>query len=165
MNVVQMMFLFAGTAFVTWWFLLGILNPFIDAALAIIGCALEIILTFFFGYISKASNVIEKKITNPVRSVTKRIHIPSLVVATIYFLIGAAVFVLDHFYATKIYAEDATTFYPFIFQGTKYWATKEALQFGGFFMFLSACYALGVLLRGLDKLLNRQIRISIVINR
>lgn len=166
MNVyVQMLFIFGAGAFLTWWFLLGLLNPFINASLAIIKCALEVILTFFFSCISALSNEIERRITLPIRRIKQRIHIHPLIKAGFYLTIGFSVFVLDHFYATKIYAEDETKFYDFVIGGNKYWVTEEALSIGGFFIFIGSLYLVGVVLRALNQLLDHPIRISIVLQK
>lgn len=166
MNVyVQMLFIFGAAAFLTWWFLLGLLNPFINACLAIIKCALEVILTFFFSGISALSNKIERRITFPIRRIKQRIHIHPIIKAGFYLTIGFSIFVLDHFYATKIYAEDETKFYNFILQGKTYWITEEALSIGGFFIFIGTLYLAGVVLKALNQLLDRPIRISIVLQK
>ena len=103
-GVVKMLFAFSAMAFVTWWFYLGLLDPYINAMLAIIKCALVAALTLFIG---------------PLRKILKRIHIPTIGKAAIFLLLGASIFVWDHFYATKIYAEDQAVFYDFIIFGKK----------------------------------------------
>jgi len=80
-----------------------------------------------------------------------------------YLLLGALIFVLDHVYGTVIYAEDETTFYHVFFQGTTYWITKAGLTIGGLFVGLGLLYLLNEILKGIHRLLNRTVRISVVV--
>lgn len=118
---VRLLYIFAGTCFVTYWFYLRLLNPFIDSALAIVKCALYVLLMFFFGCVGKVYMVIKKIIGDPIRNVLQRIHIrihiPLVMKVIVYYLVGFGIFVLDHLYGTKIYEADETTFYHVVFQG------------------------------------------------
>lgn len=157
----KLLFVLTATGIATVWFAQGLLNPFVKAVFSIVVCALDILFTFFFGRIGKLSNVIENKITKPYR----KIHFPPLFKALLYFSVGVLIWVLDNKYATSLYAEDQATFYPFVITGKKYWITENGFFIGGFFVFLSAMYVLGVVLRALNKLLNQPIQISIVVNK
>lgn len=162
---VQMLFLFTGTGIVTYWFVLRLLNPFIDSAIAIVKCALYVLLSFFVGCVDKVGNVLEKKIGDPIRNVIQRIHIPLFVKVVLYFTVGVGIFVLDHVYGTKIYEADETTFYHVFFRGTTYWITEAGLVIGGFFIGLATLLVLIEILKKIDNLLSRPIRISVVIQK
>lgn len=162
---VQMLFLFAGTGIVTYWFYLRLLNPFIDAAIAIMMCALYVILSFFFGSVEKVYNLVKRKTVDPIRNIIQRIHIPLLVKVFIYFIIGVGIFVLDQLYGTKIYEADETTFYHVLFRGTTYWITQAGLIIGGFFIGLATLIVIIELWKAIDNLLSRPIRISVVIQK
>lgn len=157
------LFLLTGTAFVTWWFLLGLLNPFIDSASSIIKCAVSTVFFFFFGPIIKLINKLYNTIIKPVRRTLQKVHLPYVIKAIFYLFLGVGIVILDQLYATKIFAEDQTTFYNIVFQGKKYWITQIATIAGGFFIGLGTLYTLDLILNGINKLLDRMIRISIVI--
>jgi hypothetical protein len=163
---VLLLFVLTATGIATVWFAQGLLNPFIHIVLSIIACALEIVLTFFFGWIGKLSNVIEAKITKSIRRAIDRIHIPRLIKALMYFLVGTTVFILDYLYGKILFNYDETIpFYHYYFFGKSYWMSSYAIIIGGFFILVSAMYVLGVILRGLNKLLDRPIRVSIVVQK
>lgn len=158
MNVyMQILFIFGAGAFLTWWFLKGLLNPFLEAAFSIVITGLFVVVSFFLNpFISLA------------RSVThflRKIFRPVWVKIIVYSFLGIGIIVLDHFYATTIYAEDETVFYHYIILGKTYWITQAAFRIGGFFLFLDAIYILDVILKGLNKLLNHPMRISIVVQK
>ena len=166
MNVyMQTLFVCTASAFLTWWFLLGLLNPFIDSALAIIKCALYVILSFIFGGITGIYDALGEKIIHPIRRIFRPVHVPPLVKALIFFMLGALIFVLDHIYGTKIYAEDETIFYHIVFLEKTYWITQAGLVIGGFFIGLAALYLLNEMWKGINKLLSHTIRVSVVIRR
>jgi hypothetical protein len=146
----QMLFIFGAGAFLTWWFYLGLLNPYINAMGAIIKCAITAFFTLLI---------------NPLRPIIQRIHIPTLGKAAVFFLLGASILVWDHFYATKIYAEDQAVFYDFIIFGKKYWVMSVSLAYSGIFLFVGSLYLVTAILRMLNKLLDHPMQISIVINR
>lgn len=167
----KLVFLLTGAAIVTYWFYLKLLNPFIDAAIAIVKCALVVILTFFFKCVGIVYAMLAKTIGDPIRKVTQRIHIrihihiPLAMKIFVYFMVGVGFFVLDHFYGTKIYEADETTFYHVVFQGTTYWITQQGLVIGGFFVVLATLITIGEIWSAIDNLLSRPIRISVVIQK
>lgn len=143
---IQLLFLLTATAIVTWWYILELLNPFIKNAFAIITCALDVILTFFL------------------RRIKQRIHMPPLIKALFYLMFGTAVFIFDHIYGVKLFESDETNvFYHINFQGTTYWISQLGVIIGGFLISLGALYVFKETLKGLNKLLDRSISISIVV--
>lgn len=153
----QMLFIFGAGAFLTWWFLQGLLNPFIKAAVGIVVTGLFVVVSFFISPILWVVRLIYRFI--------QQIFAPVWVKISVFILIGVSIFILDHFYNIKIYAEDQTTFYHIIFLNKTYWITLQAIEIGGFFLFLASIYLLGEILKGLDWILNRMINISIIIHR
>lgn len=159
------LFLLTAQAFVIWWFLLGLLNPFIDSAAAIVKCAFSTVFFFFFDPIMKLINKLNRKILKPIHHTIQQIHIPKVMKAVFYLSFGIGIVILDQLYATKIFAEDETTFYDIVFQGKKYWITQVALLWGGIFFGLGALYAIDLILSGIYKLFDRRIRVSIVVHK
>lgn len=154
----KLLFVFTGLTVLTLWFAEGLLNPFIKAAASIIFTALLVLFKFFFGWIG----IVLVKITKPFRN----IHFPPFVKALLYFLFGAMFFVLDQIYGKQLFELDETIlFYHVHIGGWSFWISKYAIMIGGFFIFISACYMIGIILRGLNKLLDHPVHISIVINR
>lgn len=149
---VELLFVFGAAAFLTRWFLLGLLNPFIEATVSIIMTAIMVILTFLFGWIGKLP--------------MWRLHFPPVVKMFIYFFIGASVFYLDHIFGKQLFELDETIpYYPVSIHGVSLWVSGYAYTIGGFFIFLSACYLVGIILRGLNRLLDHPMRITVVINK
>lgn len=148
--------LFTGTAIMTIWFANGYLNSFIKNILNIVGPAFFIPLSFFISFITN-------HIVKPIKNFIHRIHIPHGIKIVLYLLIGMGILVFDHFYATTLFEADETTFYHFIFQGTTYWVTQEALIIGGFFISIGAFLLLMEILEGINKILSIPIHISIII--
>ena len=162
----QILFIMGGGLFLTWWFLQGLLNPFIHAVLAILKTALVAILTLFFNVINSLSNVIYAKITKPVRKVTRRIHLPDLAKASIYLLIGAVVFYVDQLYGKRLFEVNETIpFYPIGIMDKSYWVSGYAFWTGGFSLFLASWNILKVILGSLNLLLDHPMRISIVVQK
>lgn len=163
---IQFLYLLSLSAILTWLFLTQRLNPFINAALSILGFALELFVDLCFRPIGWAGTRIEKHVTNPVRSVTKRIHIHPLVKALLYATLGIGVFALDHKYAIEIFKSDETfAMYPMEINGMKFWVSEAALWIGGFFIGVSALYTVGWVLKALNRLLDRTVRFNIVFYR
>lgn len=157
MNVyMQMLFIFGAGAFLTWWFLQGLLNPFIKAVFSIVITGLFVVVSFFFGpFIFIARKIID---------LLHWIFGPVWMKILVYSLVGIGILILDHLYNTRIFAEDETTFYSVVVKGTKYWITLPAIEIAGFFLFLAACYTIGIVLRGLNTLLDHPMHISIVVH-
>jgi len=163
---VQMLFVFTISGILTWAFLKKLLNPFINAVLAILACTFDVLLTFFFGPIGWAGNKIDKHISGPIRKATIKIHVPTLVKALIYAVLGVAVFALDHVYGVRIFQSDESfAMYPIEINGVKFWVSEVALWIGGFFIGLSILYTVNEILRGLNRLLDRTVQISFLFYR
>lgn len=159
---ILILFIAGASSFLTWWLLLGLLNPYIDAILGILKCAFGVLLNFLADGIFKLVFLINRILVKPIRKMIQKIHIPTVIKGVIFLALGISIFALDHFYATKIYAEDQTTFYDFIIFGKKYWVTQVALMYGGIFIFLASLYFLKVILQLLNKMLDHPLDISIV---
>jgi hypothetical protein len=163
---ILLVFLLTATGITTVWFSQGLLNQFLKNVLSIVACALDILFSFFFGYINKLSNVIDNRVTKPVRRVKSRIHIPRIVKALIYFLLGTGIFILDYFYGKALFNADETIpFYHVSALGRSYWISEYATILGGIFIFLGAINLLGVLLKALFTFLDYPVSISIAIFR
>ena len=159
----SLLFLLTGTGIVTLLFASGRLNPFLDIVFAIIKCAIEAVLRLLFGWIGRVSHKIEEKIITPIR---KNVHIPLLIMAEVSLLIGSLVFYLDHIYEKRIFeADESVRFYHVKFLGGTYWVTQTALFIGGFFIGLFVLYVLKMILRGLNRLLDHPVHISITVHR
>ncbi len=150
--------LLTGTVIMTIWFANGYLNSFIKNILNIVGPAFFIPLSFFISFITN-------HIVKPIKNFIRRIHIPHSIKIVLYLLIGMGILVFDHFYGTSFFEADETTFYHFIFQGTTYWVTQEALIIGGFFISIGAFLLLMEILEGINKILSIPIHISIIIKK
>jgi len=152
---IKLLFFYAGASFLTWWFLKGLLNPFIEAVVGIVITGLFVVLSFFLSPFIRVARMIYRFIL--------RILAPVWVKIPVYTLLGAGIFVLDHFYGTTIYAEDETVFYSIVFWGTKYWITQQGLTIGGFFLGLAVLYLTGVILKFINWLIDHPIHISILL--
>ena len=142
-SYVQLVFLLTLSAILTWWFLKGLLNPFIKAALAILAGAINILLTFFF---------------RP----TSRI----LLKALFYTIFGITVFAIDHRYGTRLFETNETLAYvPMEIYEITFWVSQPALWIGGFSLGLSVLYIGNELMKWLNHLLDRTLCISIVFTR
>ena len=120
------LFVLGAGPFLTWWFLQGLLNPFIEAAAGIIITGLYVVVSFFLSpFIGTA---------RAVRRFFQRLFEPVWVKIAVYAFLGAGIFVLDHYYNTKVFAEDQTTFYRIVFAGRVFWITDFAAWTGGFFL-------------------------------
>jgi len=155
--LIKLLFLFGGASFLLWWFLKGLLNPFIEAAVAIVMTAVVTIAGFFLDPVI----AITRAILRPIR----RILTPVWVKIPVYLILGAGIFVLDHYYNTKVFAEDETTFYRLVIADRVFWVTSIAFWSGSFLLLLSAWYILKVILRGLNRLLDRPIHISVIVQK
>lgn len=113
----------------------------------------------------KLNKSIEKTIIRPIHHAVQQIHIPKMMKAVFYMSLGVAIVILDQLYATKIFAEDEITFYNIVFRGKKYWITQVASIWGGIFFGLGALYAIDLILSGINKLLDRRVRLSIVVHK
>ena len=153
----KLLFLLTGTAFLTWWFLLGLLNPYIEAAFGILITGLFVVVSFFLSPF--------------IRIARKLYHFLQLLFAPVWVkivgfaFIGAGIFLLDHFYNTTIFAEDQTTFYRIVVANRIFWVTDFAAWTGGFSLGLAALYLIEVMLNFINWLIDRPIQISIVIQK
>lgn len=142
-------------SFLTWWFLLGLLNPFIEAAVSITVAGVLIVARFVLA-----------PLLLPIEGIRWLIrHIHPLVGAVMYLLVGAGVFALDHFYNTKIFAEDEVTFYKVGILDHTYWVTEIACWVGGFFIICGLWILISALFRLINRFLDRTIDLSIVFYR
>lgn len=158
-----LLYLLTATGIVTVWFATGRLNDFIDAAKAICYCAVNGFLTLLIIGINATSAVIEKKITKPLR---KHVHIRPFIGAEIYLLIGLTILLIDQFYGKNAFASDETIgFYHVEFIGQTLWITQPAAWGAGIFLAMGLWYFIKLAFLALDRLLDRQIRISIVVRR
>ncbi len=163
MNVyVQMLFIFGAALFLTWWFLLGLLNPLIDAAAAIVKTALVAILTVFFMGISKLSDAIDMYIQEPIRRFIQKI--PISVKILFYLLLGLGIFAGDQLYGKQLFEFDETIqFYRLSIEGQSYWVSVYALVLSGFFVGLAVLYSIGEILKALNYILDQPVRISVIV--
>lgn len=142
----------------------GLFHDFILAAVSIISCAFDVIFgQIFLGWISRTRDAIALRITDPYHAFVGRI--PRGFKATFYTLLGYGIFVLDHMYNTKIYAEDETKFYDFLIYGHKYWVTEIALKVGGVILAYGLLYFLGLLAEAFFALIDKRIRIFITMRK
>jgi hypothetical protein len=161
---IQILFILTLGLILTWWFLNGLLNPFIDAVIAIVKCAVTVIFSALFESINKATKIYDANITQQIQKFKNRHQLSTLAKALIFFSFGVAVLILDQIYGRKFFNYDETIpFYPIIIQNHTYWISKYALLFGGCFIGISSLYFIGEILSKINKLLNHPIRISIVI--
>lgn len=165
-----MLFLYVLTlsSILTWAFLHKHLNPFINTAFAILGCALEIIVTFFMLPISWFGKKIDTHLTKPIGKLKKRIHIriPAFVKAVFCALLAAGVFLLDHMYNKYVFATDETLImYPIKINGVIFWVSEMALWIGGFLVVMSLLYIVGEILMFLNRLLDHTMKLRITIYR
>lgn len=148
-NILTILIVMVMASFLTWWFLLGLLNPFIEASVSITVAGVLLVARVPF--------------LLPIEGIRWLIsHIHPLVGAVMYLLVGAGVFVLDHFYNTKIFAEDEVTFYKVGILDHTYWVTEIACWIGGFFIFCGLWILIGAFLRLINRLLDRTIGVSII---
>lgn len=158
----QILFVLTLSGILTWAFLKKLLNPIIDAALAILGCAIETILTFLMIPVGWTANRIEKHITVPVHNVTKRIHIPAIIKALVWALAAGIVLYMDQKYGKSWFTSDETfAMYPITVDETKFWVSELALWSGGFCLFLSAIYILDVVIAAFNAVFDRTIQLDI----
>ncbi|MFZ2025421.1 MAG: hypothetical protein WAV51_04005 [Microgenomates group bacterium] len=150
--------LLTGTAILTVLFSKGYLNTLISNILRIIKSAIIIPISSFISFIHTF-------FIKPIIKIIRRIHLPLGIKIVLYFLIGIGILTLDHFYGTTLFEADETTFYHFIFQGTTYWVTQEALIIGGFFLGIGVFLLLMEILEGINKILSTPIHISIIIKK
>lgn len=163
-----LLFVFTFSAIIAWAFIRKYLNPLIDATLAILGCALETMVTFIMLPISWTAKKIDTYIVQPIENLKKRfhIHIPMLVKACFYALIGIGLFLLDHRYSTGLFANDETfIMYPMEINGIKFWVSEYALWGGGLFLGMSSIILLNEILKTLNRLLDRTIHLNIIVYR
>lgn len=151
------LFVFGAGAFLTWWFLLGLLTPFIEAAVAIVCTAISVLFDFFI----QPLIIVGQNLIRPIR----RILAPVWVKIPVYLILGVGIFVLDHFYNTKIFAEDELTFHRIVLMDRVFWVTEIAAWTGGSFIVLFTLYFVDEILKFINWLINRPIHISIVIQK
>lgn len=164
--LIDLLFMCAFCLIITWAFLRRLLNPFIDAVLAILGCAFEMLVTFFFLPIKWADKQITIHITQPILKLISRIHIPELLKHIVYTCLGVCVFYLDHRYNVQLFEYNETfAIYPFQILESKIWVSEFALLIGGFFFFLPFFYLLGKITHLLNWLLDRTMCINILVYR
>lgn len=151
-------------AVVTKWFLSGLLNPFIDAALVIIKCAIESTLAVFFWPINTINKRVDKYIRLPIQKFIR--SIPEWIKTCIYLLLGIYIFFLDQKYGTKIFNLDETTPFVQIHVWEKpYWVSFYAIVGCGWFFLLVGLRILGVIFNWIGKLLDKNIKLDILIYR
>lgn len=165
-----MLFLYVLTlsSILTWAFLHKYLNPFINAALAILGCALEIMVTFIMLPVSWIGRKIDTHVAQPMDKLKKRIYIriPAFVKAVFSALLAVGVFLLDHMYNKYVFATDETLImYPMKINGVIFWVSEMALWIGGFLLGMSFLYIAGEILMFLNRLLDRTMKLHITIYR
>lgn len=158
-----LLFTFTFSAIIAWAFIHKLLNPFIDAILAILGCAFEIIVTFLMLPISWTAKKIDIYISQPIHRLKKRIHIPVIVTAGFYACIGIGILLLDHKYSIQLFAYNETfPIYPIQIHGMKFWVSEYALWAGGFCFLFSSFYLLEEILKILNKLLDHTVNLNII---
>lgn len=161
-----MLFVFTAVTIITLWFAEGLLNPYIEVVLEILKYILDIILTPFFGFINWAGKKLDIHIRNPIQKAINKIHIPILMKALIYAILGSTVFALDHAYGIRIFQSDESfAMYPIEINGVKFWVSQIALWLGGFFIGLALLYTLSEAMKVLNRLLDRRIQLNILIYR
>jgi len=156
---------FVGLTVVSIWFALGYLTPFLNNTFAIIGCALRVMVIPIGRLLKFMYAILEREIIKPIQRFVKPIHVPRIVKVILYMCFGVGVFILDHFYATKIYDADQTIFYKISFQGQTYWITQQGMTIGGFFVGLAVLLFILEILRVINWILDRKFQISIVFQR
>jgi hypothetical protein len=152
---IKLLFLLTGTGIVTYWFIQGLLNSFIEAAVSIVITGIFTVVSFFLTPFLKLGQAIMRFFD--------RIALP--LKATFYLIIGCGVFVLDHYYNTKIFAEDQTTFYKIGIMEQTYWVTDIACWVGGLFLLLFGIIALKGIVKLFNYIFDRTIHISLLIYR
>ncbi len=156
---------FVGLTVVSLWFALGYLTPFLNNVFAIIGCAIRVMFIPIGRLLTFMYSILERKIIKPIQRFVAPIHIPRIVKATLYMCVGVGFFILDHFYATKIYDADQTTFYKIPIQGQTYWITQQGMTIGGFFVGLAVLLFVLEILRVINWILDRKFQISVIFQR
>jgi len=148
--LLEILAIFVAGSFITYWFLNGLLNPFIEAVVDIVITCITTVSAFFLTPLIKTGQRIKQLINK----------IPLYIKGVLYVFIGSGVFVFDHYYNTKIFAEDQATFYPIGIMNKTYWVTETALWIGGFFLLLASY----IVLKGIGSLFtylfDRSIRIT-----
>ena len=165
-STILLVFVFTLSTILAWAFLHKYLNPFINATLAIIGCALESILTFIMLPISWTAKKIETHIVQPIENLKKRIHIPVMVRIVFYTLFGIWVFYLDHIHNIRVFNDNETfIMLPVVIYGIKFWISATALAVGGSSLGISIILIAGEILKALDRLLDRTVNLNIIVYR
>ncbi len=160
----RLLLIITFSLFFTYWFLLGLLTPLIDAVIAIVATAFVAILTVFFGYIGRLSDAIHNIIVNPVRSIIQKIPISFKIVC--YLLLGLGIFAGDQRFGKQLFEFDETIqFYRLSIEGQSYWVSLYALVLSGFFIGMAALYSIGVIWKALKFILDQPIRIFIVVHK
>lgn len=163
MNVyMQMLFICTAAAIVTSWFLKGLLNPFINALLAIVKCAIESILTVFFRPISALSNAIDKRIRLPIQTFMKRI--PTWIHMCGYIVVAIGIIALDQKYLLQIFNYDETMpYYPIYVFEKKYWISLVAIVGAGYCLMVPAFVTISAVMRWFGRLLDKDFQVNILI--
>lgn len=153
-----------ATVIITLAYAEGLLTQFLRNFASIISCAYDVVISdIFFGWINDTSDVIEVRITKPFHAFIEKI--PRIIKALFITLVGVAIFAFDHFYATKIFAEDQTKFYDFMIMGTKYWVTELAFWYGIVILSYGILYLAIIIIGAILSLIDCPIRIAIVIRK
>jgi hypothetical protein len=149
-------------ATVTIWFLNGLLNPFIDAVLAINKCAIDSILTLFFRPIHKLSDAIDKRIRLPIQAFIKRV--PTWVHMCGYIVVAIGIIALDQKYLLQIFNYDETMpYYPIHVFEKKYWISLVAIVGAGYCLMIPVFVTISAVMRWIGKLLDKDFQINILI--
>lgn len=149
-----LIFLSVAAMIFTWWFAMGYLNTFVKNVFTIIALAIEAFLT-----------LLNQILISPLGKLWRKIHIPYWMKMLCNFIVGISIFLLDHFYAIKLFEMDGTTFYRFEIKTYVFWVSDYALWVGGFFLIIGSLRLLNIILKEIDYLLNRNIRLIIEVRR
>lgn len=145
-------------------YLEGFFDQFVKAAISIVSCAFEVIFTnIFLGWVSRTREAIAVHITDPYHAFVSRI--PRGFKAMFFTLLGYSIFVLDHLYNTKLFAEDETTFYDIIIYGHKYWITDIALMYGGVILSYGLLYFFVLISEIILSITDRRVKFIMILRK
>ncbi len=158
------LYIFTLCAIVIISYLEGLFNDFLKASISIVSCAFDVIFTnIFLGWVSRTRDAIAVHFTDPIHAFIDKI--PRGFKALFFTLLGYSIFVVDHLYNTKLFAEDETTFYDIIIYGHKYWITDIALMYGGVILSYGLLYFFVLISEIILSITDRRVKFIMILRK
>lgn len=139
--------------FITWWFLLGLLTPFIEAAVSIIVTGIMVTGEFFLTPLRKMYRVCRRW----------HDHLPQVGKGVLYIAVGVGIFVYDYVEQVQSPPVETDVLYTVRIAGFVYQATKLACAYGGAFLVMGVWNVIAPLLAAVARVFDRTIDISLVL--